>query len=349
MKRELIALIRASISGQPIALSEAIDWQEIYTLAAQQGVLALALDAVALLPAEYQPSKELKMRWIASTMAIERRYNHQRGVAATIAERFAQQGIRLYVLKGLALSGYYPRPEHRECGDLDCFLGCDYERGNLCAEELGAKVTRDYYKHSHIHYNKLLIENHQFCVGIRGSRLLKAFERHIEGVISHDAEYIEGTQLIKPSADFNALFLTAHAMTHFLVEGIKLRHLCDWALFLRREQNNINWREFYRWTDKLGYTLFANTMTAMAIDALGVEITNPNIQVDRRYAERIIDDMFQANNIFNKGYSPWRVRLMTIVGRVSSIWRFHKVYRKSLLGHLLRQAYGFIFEPKPRI
>lgn len=349
MKRELIALIGAGISGKPIALNEAVDWQEIYTLASQQGVLAVALDAVALLAQESQPPKELKMRWIASTMAIERRYNHQRSVAATIAERFAERGIRLYVLKGLALSGYYPRPEHRECGDLDCFLGCDYERGNLYAEELGAKVTRDYYKHSHIHYNKLLIENHQFCVGIRGSRRLKAFERHLESVISHGAEYIGKTKLIKPSADFNALFLTAHAMTHFLVEGVKLRHLCDWALLLKHEQDNIDWQEFYRWSDRLGYRLFADTMTAMAVDALGVEITNPNIRIDRRYSERILEDMFKSNNIFNKGYSPWRVRLMTIVGRATSMWRFHRIYRKSLLGHLLRQVYGFIFEPKPRL
>lgn len=349
MKKQLIALVGANISGSPITLVGEVDWQEIYTLAAAQGVLAMVLDAVALLPPKQQPSKELKMRWIASTMAIERRYNHQRSVSATLAERFAQRGISLYVLKGLALAGYYPRPEHRECGDLDCFLGAEYERGNQVAEELGAKVSRDYYKHSHIHLQKLLIENHQFCVGIRGSRKLKAFERHLESIISKGATNIEDTQLIKPSADFNVLFLTAHAMTHFLVEGIKLRHLCDWALFLKHEQHNINWDEFYYWSDKLGYTLFANTMTAMAVDALGVEITNPDICMDRRYAERIMKDIFKSNNIFNKGYSPWRVRLMTIVGRVSSIWRFHRVYRKSLVGHLLRQAYGFIFEPRPRL
>lgn len=349
MQTKLLSLVRAGINGEDVTLSGAVDWQEIYILAAQQGVLAIVLDAISLLPVEQHPPKELKMRWIASVMAIERRYNHQRSVAKTLADRFAERDIRLYVLKGFALADYYPRPEHRECGDLDCFLGEDYERGNLYAEELGAKVVRDYYKHSHIHYQKLLIENHQFCVGIRGSRVLKAFERHLESVISQGAESIDGTQLLKPSPDFNALFLTAHAMTHFLVEGIKLRHLCDWALFLKHEQHNIDWSEFYRWTDKLGYTLFANTMTAMAVEALGVEITNPNIHLDRAYAKRIMDDMFSSNNIFNKGYSPWRVRLMTIVGRITSMWRFHRIYRRSLWGHLLRQAYGFIFEPRPRL
>ena len=349
MKRQLVALVGANISGSPITLSGAIDWQKIYTLATQQGVLAIVLDAISLLPAEQQPPKELKMRWIASTMAIERRYNHQRGVASIVADKFAEQGIKLYVLKGFAMSGYYPKPEHRECGDLDCFLGAEYERGNQVAEEFGAKVTRDYYKHSHIHYQKLLIENHQFCVGIRGSRKLKAFERHLESIISKGATYIADTKLIKPSADFNALFLTAHAMTHFLVEGIKLRHLCDWALLLAHEQDSIDWAEFYRWTDRMGYTLFANTMTAMAIEYLGVEVTNPNIQCDSRYKERILEDMFCTGNIFNRGLSTWCVRMLSIRNRVGSMWRFHKIYHKSLLGHLFRQVWGFLFERRPKL
>lgn len=349
MKKQLVALVRASISGSPITLSGAIDWQAIYTLAAEQGVLAMTLDAVALLPQKEQPPKDLKMKWIASTMAIERRYNHQRSVATTLAERFAQQGITLHVLKGLALAGYYPRPEHRECGDLDCFLGADYEQGNQVAEEMGAKVTRDYYKHSHIHLQKLLIENHQFCVGIRGSRKLKEFERHLESIISKGAISIEDTKLIKPSADFNALFLTAHAMTHFLVEGIKLRHLCDWALLLKHEQHNINWDEFYYWSDKLGYTLFANSMTQLATTYLGIEITNPDIRSESRYTERIMKDIFHANNLFNRGYSMWRVRILSIINRFSSLWRFHKIYRKSLSVYLLRQVWGFIVEREPKL
>ena len=161
--------------------------------------------------------------------------------------------------------------------------------------------------------------------------------------------FSNGITFSVPSDAHHGLILLLHMGHHMVAEGLGLRHLCDWALFLKHEQHNIEWSEFYRWTDKLGYTLFANTMTAMAVDALGVEITNPDIRMDRRYAERIMKDIFKSNNIFNKGYSPWRVRLMTIVGRVSSIWRFHRVYRKSLVGHLLRQAYGFIFEPRPRL
>ena len=349
MKQKLLALVEAAINCKKPALSGTIDWQEIYALAAQQGVLALVFDAVATLPVEQQPSKALKMQWIASVANIERRYNHHKSAATELAEHFHKNDIKTYVLKGFAIAEYYPRPEHRECGDLDCFLGEGYERGNCVAEALGAKVMRDYYKHSHITYRKLMVENHQFCVGIRGSSGLKEFERHLESIISRDAAYIEDTKLIKPSADFNALFLTSHAMTHFLVEGIKLRHICDWALLLKHEQNNIEWDSFYRWTDRLGYTRFANILTDIAVNQLGVEITNPYIRRDGEYSAPLMKDMFEANAIFNKGLSAWRVRLSTVVSRVGSMWKFHKVYRRSVLGHICRQAWGYLFERKPKL
>lgn len=52
-----------------------------------------------------------------------------------------------------------------------------YEFGNLLAERWGASVKRDFYKHSHIRYKGLVVENHQFCTAIRGSRRAKDFER----------------------------------------------------------------------------------------------------------------------------------------------------------------------------
>lgn len=50
--------------------------------------------------------------------------------------------------------------------------------------------------------------------------------------------------LYMPSANFNALFLTAHAMNHFLYESIKVRHVLDWALFIKTEHDNVDWTIF---------------------------------------------------------------------------------------------------------
>lgn len=350
MTEVFISLVKASITGEVATLCGVPNWDKIYTLAAQQGVLALVFDAVATLPLEQQPPKALKMQWIASIANIERRYNYQKNVAINLAEQFHKNSIKTYVLKGFAIAGYYPKPEHRECGDLDCFLGGEYERGNCLAESLGAKVTREYYKHSIIYYKKLMVENHQFCIAIRGSRTLKAFERHLETIISQGATMIDGSHLIKPSADFNALFIITHALTHFLVEGIKLRHILDWALLLRAEQENIDWGEFYKWADRMHLTSFADAMTAIAVEHFGLQITNADIHTSSPYAERILRDTIDnSEGIHNKGYSAWKSRFMQIKNRLSFAWKYHQIYQKSLLWELSKSVFAFLFERHPKL
>ncbi|MBO7263192.1 MAG: nucleotidyltransferase family protein [Alistipes sp.] len=350
MRNVFFSLVKAAINDQKVTLNSVPNWQKIYTISAQQGVLALVFDAVATLPVEQQPPKALKMQWIASIANIERRYNYQKDVAINLAEQFHKNSINTYVLKGFAIANYYPKPEHRECGDLDCFLGADYEKGNCIAEALGAKVTREYYKHSIIYYNKLMVENHQFCIAIRGSRTLKAFERHLETIISQGATMIDGSHLIKPSADFNALFIITHALTHFLVEGIKLRHILDWALLLRSEQDNINWKEFYRWADRMHLTIFADAITAISIEHFGLQITNPAIHTSSPYAERILRDTIEnSEGLFNKGYSSWKARFMQIRNKLSYAWKYHKIYQKSLLVELSKSVFAFLFEKHPKL
>lgn len=324
-------------------------WKHIYTLAQEQGVLAIIFDAIEKLPT-VSISRALKLQWIAAVHARELNYKRQFNTAVELATAFKSEGINTTVLKGLAISTYYPNPSYREFGDFDCFLGDDYELGNCIAEKLGATVERDYYRHSHITYKSQMVENHQFCVGVRGSRRMKEFEKHLYQVMHRETEGLdENNVLVRPSRDFNALFLTSHAMTHFLVEGIKLRHICDWAVLLHHEQNNIDWQSFYHWTDRLHYTRFANTITSIANTYLGLEIVNSQIRQEDKYCASILNDMFLSNSVFNKGYGVWRSRFVSVKNRLLSLWKFHKIYQQSAIKTIMIQVLGFIFDRRPKL
>ena len=122
---DLFALLRAGVrSGDTPDIGGLTDdrWRELYTAASSQGVSALVWDGIRRLPPESQPSRELRLRWAYNVERIERRYGQQRRRAAELAAAYAEAGIRTVVLKGLAVSRLYPVPEHRPCGDLDCFL-----------------------------------------------------------------------------------------------------------------------------------------------------------------------------------------------------------------------------------
>lgn len=352
----LFATLRSALFGAEVqtdaygALSEE-EWGQFYRLSAKQGVLAIVYDVVSQLPSECQPPRNIKLQWALGVEAIENRYEMQRKTSALLAKLFAEHNLKTVVMKGLAVGTYYPNPAHRECGDLDCFLGEGYELGNQICEQIGAKVNRDYYKDSTIKYRGLLVENHRFFLPIRGSRNMKALERHLESIaLGEGLRYVPDTQLIIPPPDFNALFLAMHGLNHFLSEGIKLRHILDWALLLKTEQNNINWSEFYAWADKMHMTRFVDALTTISVEYFGLGITNPAIYTTSPYAERILHDtLYNSEGLFNKGYSAWKGRLMLVKNKLAFCWKYHKIAQRSVLVELLKNVYGFLFEKNPKL
>lgn len=354
-----VALFGESVDSKSFAALSEREWKELYCISVQQGLLAIVYDAVKQLPAECQPPRGIKLQWALGVEAIENRFTMQYKAAALLADLWAENEIKTIVMKGLAIGTYFPIPAHRECGDLDCFLTTGaipissdgYERANQLCEEIGAKVNRDYYKDATIKYRGLMVENHCFFLPIRGSRTMKMLERHLREIaLRGKTDVVPGTKLIVPSANFNALFLAMHALNHFLTEGIKLRHILDWALLLKAEQNNINWEKFYQWADKMHLTRFADAMTAISVEHLGLQITNPAIHTTSPYAERILRDTIEnSDGLFNKGYSSWKTRFMQIRNRLSFAWKYHKIYQKSLLIELMKSILAFIFEKTPKL
>lgn len=345
---------------------ETLVWGDIFRLAQRQGVLAIVWSAIGKLANEgkltpkQMPDKALKLQWALSGEKIKNRYNKQRQLAEKLAEAFAEEGIDTYVLKGLAISGYYPIPEYRECGDLDCYLSttkasgefvCRYDDGNEIAAKIGAKVDIGFYKHSHINYKGLMVENHAFCTAVRGSRDRKALERHLQHLLAtKPSKPIEGTHLLRPCADFNALFLTAHSFGHFLTEGIKLRHILDWALLLNAEQNNIDWRSFYEWCDKMHYTKFVDALTAISTEYFGLDIENPLIHTQSDLRDKVLEDiMFGNRSIHNTNASKFKKRLMIIRNRLFGGWKYSELYEKSAVIDTMQMVLAFFFERKPRI
>lgn len=355
MKDLLGSLLRAGLGMQadvPLHAAEGIPWSELYAMAASQGVSGFVWDALQNLPPALQPPRALRLQWAYNVDRIETRYKEQRRAAVELGRIYAEAGIHTVVLKGFALSRLYPRPEHRPCGDLDCFLGADYERGNALAAAAGAKVEANYYKHSHIVFHGLTIENHQFCTAIRGSRRAKAFERHLQAILASQAcTSIDGTDLLAPPADFNALFLSRHALLHFLTEGISLRHLCDWAVFIERQGSRVDWDEFRRVANEHALLRFAEVMTRLAVCYLGVsdDIFPVDAALDP-LADRMLDNMlYERRHLNDTAGNAWLKRFRMVANIYRDRWKYRDVYQRSMLGEVARATFAFFTERKPSL
>lgn len=358
-KKLLIYVLRSVVDGKDLCFEQfqnlsASDWKALYSLAKRQGLTAVVLEKIKPLPKEVAPPRELALKWLSHGLSLEKQAREKYKQCADFAQLMHEHGMHTLVLKGVAVSQYYPIPWHREFGDLDCYLykqrdskitweGC-YEEGNCIAEQAGYKVERGHYKHSHIKYKGLEIENHQFSLPIKDGKKTKALERELRELVAESGtKALEDTHLLIPPVDFNALFLTAHGMSHFLYESIKMRHVMDWAFFLKAEQDNVDWKNFWRWCDKMHYTRFAKCINYICMHQLGLQIHAFAVEESeeiRRLAARILHDIFEGDSLYTKGYSGLRFRMALAANYFKSMWKFHQVYQHSALWLLAKRAMG---------
>lgn len=351
----LLSLIRIAIGVESVAEAKVTDvaWAKVYALARKQGVLAIAFDGlIKIFEQDAEVAKtfpqSLKLQWINAVFSIEQRYERQRMVCAELAEKWAEQGVKTLCLKGLAFSTYYPVANHRECGDFDCYLYDDYAKGNAIAQELGARIDESMYKHSEMIYRKVMVENHRFIVAVRGGRKMKELHALLDNIARTEERVpIFDTKIEMPSAMFNGLFMIHHALTHFLSEGIRLRHILDWALFLCREQESLDWRRFYELCEEYDMRSFVDCVSAIAVRALGIEVRNPQIVVESPYSEQVLTSIINDDDaVFSKSVGAWRKRMMLVKNLFASRWKYRAFTKSNIYTKFISLVWGYLTHPE---
>lgn len=297
----LIELLRSAIHGcQP---AEAIfdnitekEWREVYAEAVRQGVLALAFDSVSRMPKELQPPLKIKMQWACNVDYAARKYEARRRALHRLAEMFSREDIRILLLKGFALSRYYPTPSHRQFGDIDIWLFGRTDDGNRIVTEQGVKVNRENYKHDTFIFDKFDVESHRHFVNVRESEYNLRIEEELLRLADDAQPAEEGTNIYMPSADFNILFLSRHSSGHFARYSVKLRDVCDWALFLKHEIGNLHIEDTTRRLEACGMDAWASIITAICREHLGVDISLPLKPQSPELVQRVFDDILTFDN-----------------------------------------------------
>lgn len=344
--------ISKECSDKDAALScgvlSAEEWRKVYDAAVRGGVCALVWDAVQRLDRTLWPPRELRLQWGVGASVIASGYEDRKAKILELTDRWAEAGIKTYCLKGLALSPYYPKPELRESGDFDCWLGGDFERGNNVAMSVGATFDPHDYRHSVLMYKRLKVENHRYFLAIRGNERHKQLERYMHEVIACDRRIGE-SNLYYPSGQFHAMFLTMHALNHFLYEGIRLRHLCDWVCFVNAERDNIDWDEFNKRCVEVGAARFVAALNAVCAEYLGLDLSGTSLVGDDRFAMRLLIDTLEGGVRISGISSLWRQRMAKIRNILASRWKFNKVYDRNFLSSIMRLGIGVVTDPDPKI
>ena len=327
-------LLRASIGTGPFfeRPRTSDEWRALYRLSMVHGMTAVMFDFIRQLPKSEAPDRALLMQWLSAATGVEQAMRRMQMAAEEFAEEMEKREIPVVVLKGLAFAQYYPNLLFREYGDLDCYMMGKKEEGDLAAVELGGKVEEAGYKHSHLIYKGLTIENHRFFTDFDNTPTGIRTEQALGELMQEAHTYIGGSKLCCPSANFNALFLLKHAQGHFMDEGIRMRHVLDWALFLKAKQQEVDWLRILPMLETAHTAEFAGVMTAIAVRYLRIKVLNKGLlalasNAEQRMVDAVLADiMGDQPAIYVDGL--WH-KTKRILRRFRRMWKFHSLASES--------------------
>jgi hypothetical protein len=336
------------------------EWTAIKDMAVKQGVSAIVLDGINQLSLSgYNLPAEMKLEWIGEALQIEQRNRQQMAVMEEMAGKWKEKGLRVMVMKGQANGTMYPKPEHRSPGDVDCYLFNDkandnkeaYKLGNDIARSAGAKLDESWYKHSVISYKGETFENHQFFVHTRDGKRGKQLEKELEEALKVDASLFKSLTSIAvmPPVQWTAMFLTYHACAHFVSEGLRLKQLVDWVMFLKAHQQDVDWEAFWGFCERNHLRVFAEAMNTIAERWFGVKCHTDSTEntegFESPYAERIMKSaLYDEDYVFNSGKSGWANRIHLVRNMFRYRWKYEEVYQTNVWKQLWWYATGFIFK-----
>ena len=340
VEQMLFALLRASLHQKETETAffhsaTPAEWKECYLLAINHGVMALAWDGVVRLPSELQPPKALKLNWYVAVEAYEKRYLHYCRTVDELSRLYAEHGIATLQLKGVGFSVNYPVPSHREGGDIDIYTyaaegsGMTDADANALADRLmkkqGIRVDDCHsFMHTAFKYKGVPIENHHRLLDIyrykAGRQVAGWLNRHVS---PEWADLVEG-KVLTPCPEFNSVYLAFHTFHHY-GNGLKLHHLCDWAIQMIRYGLSLP-KEI---TDKhflcgvAALTCLANRLLGTGVLMQGGEVLEENIlreMLRPKYAEVVPADSKLGIFAYKTLRLFHRYKLSNSVLRGSLLW-----------------------------
>ena len=366
MRKTLFSLLRIGLNLEtPTTASLDVagwgmrEWYGIVGMALRQGVAGVVFDGfsscveagvVKAIAGEEEAWQQFVLQWQAEVVTLEMRYQSYEDDMVSMAKFFNGHEMPFMVIKGYGVGLNYPVPNHRPMGDLDVWFPTGFrEADDLIHRELGIEIDNAHHHHTVYGYKGLGVENHYDFVPLYGHRSNRRVEAYLQRVAMQGSEemVVQGERMLLPSPAFNAVFLMRHAALHFAAAEIELRHVLDWAMFVNKYHEKIDWDEVDKVVKDSGMEVFMNAMCGLCVNGLKMDRGwFPKYREDKEGEERVLREILipAFSEKAPKGlfaYWGWMLRRWW-QGR----WKHDMVYAEGSLETFCTQVYAHFVKPK---
>ena len=203
LREAFISLVRLGIGHTDTTdIIDKVDWVALKALAAKQGLTAVVLDGIGTLQKAAKPSErvqefkvempqKLRRQWIGEVIRFyENRYQQYEKAIGSLAGFYNQHGFKMMLLKGYACSLDWPKPNHRQCGDIDIWLFGKQKEADALLESLEfrveglepvnkvqrIKIDNSHHHHTVFRWEGFSVENHYDFVNVYAKKSSKELE-----------------------------------------------------------------------------------------------------------------------------------------------------------------------------
>lgn len=351
--KALFSLVRLGIGHRAEALTEPVNWNEVQALAEKQGLAAVLVDGIEILPVTQRPPKEDLLQLIGQVVqSYEYRYELYRRAIAELAGFYREHGLKMMVLKGYACSLDWPKPEHRPSGDIDIWLFGKQEEGDFLLEtEKDIRVDKSHHHHTVFNWKGFSVENHYDFINVFHHKSNFQLESIFKNLGLNDSCSIElyNERVYLPSPNLNALFLLKHNMTDFAAFSMSLRQLLDWGFFINNNCKRIDWEWLLSIIKEYHMMDFFNTINAICVEDLGFSSAIfPYIQYHLDLKERFISDVLYPK--FPREEPSFYISRLIYKFRrwLGNGWKHKICYNESMLSAFGSGIKNHLFKPSCR-
>ena len=310
------------------------DCDQLFNISSMNGVLPVVMQVFEKRHFEDAKIRQVVLKWYGVAQYFNSEYQKRLLTMRELATMFAEKDMDVMFFKGAALAQYFPKPEWRVFSDIDFYLYGKWKEGVDVMEQHGIANRLYFHHNTEASLHGILLENHyDFIERVNHKRHLILDDKLKELAkgeghkvkASFMGEDIKNAYVMTPT--MNAIFLLRHMAAHFASETVTLRMLMEWTVFLKKEEEHIDWDTVVSLYKAANLMVFAGIIQHLQRTLLGTSFTKvPQFSVDEKKAERVWDSI--ANPPESNPYNKNTLKYLLFEGRefLGNRWKHKIVY-----------------------
>lgn len=296
--RTIFGLLGQRLFGVPYTPEHDVDWEAVARESRNQAVFYQVLADYHKLPGIDGDLKDKLWNLLAKGMMKNIKVHAQH---TDLHKLMTEQGIPYVILKGAASARYYPDPQSRGMGDVDFYIGeADFDKALEVCQAAGFQASdMDHICHVVLRKGRVHMEMHRMPMGVPDGEVGELVKGYLTS-LCEDACLVQNSLVTCrcPSDFHHGLIMLMHMQHHMLAEGIGLRHLSDWAVFVNHFRGEEFPNLFRAKLKTVGLWKLARLLSLCAVEFLSLPQQDWMTESgsDRELAKALMEDILAGGN-----------------------------------------------------